>query len=138
MRATPRYCLLQPDTALPPLDNTPSMVILVSDAECGDMWRWEVARWLVAGGCRYLLAWGNDCETWHDAVDDASDEALDYEDPLPEQQLISTWHEDEDLDEVFWFARHKASHPVPLARTLIVHIAQQARGEELLAQFADA
>lgn len=139
MHALPSYLQLRPDTDLPEFGQpAPSMVILVSEAACDDMWRWEVARALAASGCRYLLAWGVDCAAWHDAIDDAADEALDYAEPTPEQALISTWHEDEELEEVFWFARHRAHHPARLTRTLIVHIAAQGQPEALLAQFNDA
>lgn len=139
LHTPPSYLQLRPDTELPELgQSTPSMVILVSEAPCDEMWRWEVARLLAASGCRYLLAWGEDCQAWHDAVDDAVDEATGYEEPSDEQRLISTWHDDEDLDEVFWFARHRASHPARLSRTLIVHIAQRGAPDALLAKWHDA
>jgi hypothetical protein len=134
------YIQLRPHGELPDLTHLdPFMAIVVIDDHSDEMWRWDVARWLVASGCRFMLAWGKECESWHDAIDDAADEAFDYDDVPPEQTVMSTWHDDEDLEEVFWFARHRASHPaLQLANTVILHMAAHGRGEALLEQFADA
>ena len=134
------YLQLRPHDALPDLTHlAPFMAVVVIDDDSDEMWRWEVARWLVASGCRSMLAWGKECESWHDAVDDANLEAFDYEDIPPEQHVMTTWHADEDLDEVFWFARHRASHPaVRFSTAVILHVAVQGRPDALLAQFADA
>lgn len=134
------YIQLRPHADLPDLARlAPFMAIAVIDDDSDEMWRWDVARWLVASGCRYLLAWGRECESWHDAFDDAADEAHGYDEIAPEQAVMSTWHEDEDLDEVFWFARHRASHPaLQLANAVILHVAGRGRPDELLGQFAGA
>lgn len=134
------YLQLRPHDTLPDLAHlAPFMAIAVVDDDSDEMWRWDVARWLVAAGCRYLLAWGKECESWHDAFEDAADEAFDYDEVAPEQRVLATWHADEDLDEVFWFARHRASHPaLQLANTVILHVAVRGRPDELLEAFADA
>ncbi|WP_443094132.1 DUF7684 family protein [Pseudoduganella umbonata] len=42
--------------------------------------------------------------------------------------VVTTWHDDEQLPEVFWFARHVVEHPrLALDRVLIVHIAAEPR-----------
>jgi hypothetical protein len=37
--------------------------------------------------CRYMLAWGNECGTWHGSVDEANLERYDYED-MPDEELV--------------------------------------------------
>ena len=134
------YIQLRPHGELPELTQLePFMAIAVIDDDSDEMWRWDVARHLVTSGCRFLLAWGKECESWRDAFDDAADEAFDYDDVAPEQTVMATEHDDEDLDEVFWFARHRASHPaLRFSDVVILHVAARGRPDELLEQFADA
>lgn len=134
------YLQLRPHDALPDLTHlAPFMAVVVIDDDSDEMWRWEVARWLVDSGCRYMLAWGKECADWREALEDAALEAVDYDDVPPEEAVLSTSHEDEDLEEVFWFARHRASHPALRFNTaVILHVALRGQPDELLAQFADA
>jgi hypothetical protein len=135
----PTYLQLPADGALPALQLPPFLAIVLVEDEVHETWMWEACRWLVGAGCRYALAWGRDCEAWHDAIDDAALEAADYEDVPADRFVMTTWHEDEEIEDVFWFARHRASHPdVPLTATLILHIAPAARKDELEALYADA
>src|SRR6476661_6903477 len=127
------YLQLPPDGALPNLDHlSPFLAIVLADEEVTELWQAEVSRWLVAAGCRYLLAWGKDCEGWHDMVDDAALEAFDYEDVPDEHKVIATWHEDEDREEVFWFAKHRAAHPSHAFKaTVILDISARNRKDEI-------
>ncbi|MCC2970311.1 hypothetical protein [Massilia sp. IC2-476] len=140
MQPTLSYLHVRPDEELPPLDAYPPfLAVLVVDVVCEEMWRWEACRRLAASQCRYLLAWGEQCEDWTESALDAQLEAFDFEDIPPEKLLMTTSHEDEDLDEVFWFARHKARHPaLQLAQTLIIHIAERGRKGEMEARYAGA
>jgi hypothetical protein len=140
MQKTVSYLHLLPDGELPPMkDTTPFLAIVLIEDEVSEMWRWDASRWLVESGCRFMLAWGKDCSAWDDSVDEANLEAFNYEDIPPEKFVMTTWHEDEDMEEVFWFAKHRAAHPaLPLYRTLIVHIAAQARKADIEAAWADA
>ena len=135
-----KYLHLTPDAALPALDGLRQFkAIIVCEAEVQEPMLWDVSRWLVASGCLYALAWGQDCEAWREAIDDAALEAVNYEDVPDEQRVLTTSHEDEDLDEVFWFAQHRATHPArELAQTLLLHIADAPRREALEAQYRDA
>jgi hypothetical protein len=140
MQKTVSYLQLPPDGELPEMkDATPFIGILILDDEVSEMWRWEASRWLASTGCRFMLAWGRDCGAWEESVQDANQEAFNYEDIPEDQILMTTSHEDDELDEVFWFARHRAAHPAwPLNRTLILHVAAQPRKEALEAAWADA
>lgn len=141
-RKTLTYLHLPPDADLPELGaRPPFLAIVLAEDEVAEMWLWDVARWLVASGARYVQAWGNAAEAWTEAVGDAALEAVDYEDAPDDRQVLTAAHDpaDEDVDEVFWFAKHRAAHPaLPLDTVLIVHIAPAARKEEIEASYADA
>jgi hypothetical protein len=135
-----RYLHLTPDGHVPAAEELPPFkAIVIAEEEVSQMWQWEICRWLVACGVRYALCQGVDCEAWHDAIDDAADEASGYDEVPPEQAVITTWHEDEELEEVFWFSRHKVAHPaLRQETTLLLHIADSSRQEELEALFRGA
>jgi hypothetical protein len=135
-----RYLHLTPDSDLPALEGlSQSKVVLVIEAEVAEMTMWETSRTLVASGCLYALAWGDQCEAWREAIEDASLEASDYDDVPAERQVISTAHEDEELSEAFWFAKHRAVHPAhELRDTLILHIAATPRRDEIEAEYREA
>ena len=141
-RKTLTYLHLPPDADLPELGNRPPfLAIVLAEDEVAEMWLWDVARWLVASGARYVQAWGKDAEAWTEAVDDAALEAVDYEDAPDDRRVLTAGHDpaDEDVDEVFWFAKHRAAHPaLSLDAVLIVHIAAAPRKEEIEQAYADA
>jgi hypothetical protein len=140
MQKTVNYLHLLPDGPLPQLmDSAPFLAITIADEEVAQMWQWEASRWLAEAGCRVLLAWGKDADAWAEAVQEAGQEAFDYEDIPQEQLVVATAHEDDDLDEVFWFARHRAAHPAcTLNKTLILHVAAAPRREQLEAAWSAA
>ncbi|OYO27874.1 hypothetical protein [Janthinobacterium sp. PC23-8] len=138
-KPTLRYLHLTPDSDFPVLEDLPPFkAIVIVDAEVEEMVMWASCRALVAAGCRYASVWGTQCEAWHDAIDDAYLEATNYDDVAPENSLVTSWHEDEELSEVFWFARHRAVHAAELRATLILHIADAPRRDELEATWRDA
>jgi hypothetical protein len=134
------YLQLPPGGEAPNLAHlSPFLAILLAEEEADELWQADISRWLVASGCRYLLAWGKDCEAWHDMVDDAALEAFDYEDVPDEHKVIATWHEDEEREEVFWFAKHRAAHPShSFKATVILDIALFNRKDEIEQAYADA
>jgi hypothetical protein len=134
------YLPLPPGSAPPQLDHlSPFLAILLAEEEVDELWQAEISRWLVAAGCRYLLAWGKDCEAWHDMVEDAALEAFDYEDIPEEHSVIATWHEDEEREEVFWFAKHRAAHPShSFKATVILDISLLERKDEIEQEYAGA
>ena len=128
------YLHLPPDTDLPALAGRPPfLAIVLAEDDVAETWLWDAARWLVASGARYVQAWGKDAEAW--------EEAVDYEDVPAERRVLTAAHdpEDEDIDEVFWFAKHRAAHPVlPLDEVVVVHIAAAPRRDAIDAAYAGA
>ena len=63
------------------------------------------ARALLDSGCRYFLAAGEDSAAWHDAVDlvGAEREAVEEAPTDGWPHVMTTWHEDDPVEEVAWF-----------------------------------
>ena len=135
-----KYLHLLPDAPLPELSGLHRFkAILAVESDVSQMWQWDVSRWLVTSGCKLMLAWGNDCNAWAEAVDEANLERFDYGDIPDEEAVVTTWHEDEDLEEVFWFAKNRAKHPVlDLNETVLIHIGAVEKREEFEKLAADA
>ena len=135
-----RYLHIKAEARLPdsPIQ-APFSAVVVIETTVSTTWREAVSRWLVAGGCLYMMAWGVDCALWDDSVDYASLERVDFGD-IPDSSLImTTWHADWPLDKVFRFAQHQAKHPVAqLQKVLIVDIRNEGRRDALLSRFARA
>ncbi|MGN6528134.1 MAG: DUF7684 family protein [Burkholderiaceae bacterium] len=108
----PRYLQLVPNAPLPPAPfGGPFRAVVVVRRPVGDLWRKLASEWLVAGGCRYMLAWGDECSRWDDAVDWAALEANGFADAPPERFVMTTWHDGQPLEAVFDYARRGARHP---------------------------
>ncbi len=132
-----KYVHLGPNEAPPQLPTGLLRVVIVSETTCSDDWRNSTARWLVDGGCLYAVAWGKECEKWHDAVDWAVLETFDYGDIPDDKFVMTTWHTDEPLSEALWFAGNCAFHPdVELKQTILLHVANEAKEDEMIAAYA--
>ena len=127
------YIHLAPNSALPGIRVIPSKFIVVVEAEVSGAWQQRVSDWIVASGCLYMMAWGRASSTWDDSVDWANIDRCGSH-PIPESEfVVTTWHDDEPLAEVFWFAKTVAQHAcVGLAETIILDISIASRRDELL------
>ena len=125
MTTAVRYLQLEPEEVPFPdlVGMCPFRAVVLVRETVSDHWRNRVSDWLVASGCLYALAWGADCSAWDDALDWANIDAFDTKPILPECFVMTTWHEDETIEEVFWSAAHCAEHPtVALQSDLILDI----------------
>lgn len=114
----------------------PRRMLVLIDQDVETDWRHDVSRWIVASGCLYMMAWGNGCSSWDVSVDEANLELYDYGEIPDEQFVMTTWHDDEPLHEVFFFARVCTFHPVtPLPTLTIVDIRDAARESDILALY---
>ncbi len=83
-----------------------------------------------------MMAWGVDSNSWDDSVDGANLEEWKFGNIPSDNFVMTTWHENESLEEVFWFAKHNANHPgVEIRDTLLVHISKSSKEDDLLDQF---
>ena len=133
------YHYLSPEHALPVLPADPFRAVLIADRSVALEWRNKIATWLAASGCLYFIAWGTDCEAWHDSVDGANLEAFDYGEIPDDRFILTTWHDKEPLSEVLWFAGQCASHPdISLGGTVLLHLAGEPREQRILQAFKQA
>lgn len=84
---------------------------MVVEAAVTDEFRNAIAEWLVKTGCLYMVAWGDQCSEWDDAVDWVNLEDTNFEEIPDDRFVMTTWHAQESLAESIWFAKHVALHP---------------------------
>lgn len=95
--------------------------------------------WLVNTGCYYMMAWGHKCSEWDDSVDHSSLQKRNFEITSDDDLVMTTWHEDESIDETFWFAEFCAHHPIwEFAKLLILDIRHAPRREYLIDRYNKA
>lgn len=134
------YIHLRPDAAPPILSlPQPFRAVLVLESKVRPSWQASISHWLVDAGCLYVLAVGTECSSWDDSIDEANIERVDFDEIPPSKSVMTTWHEDECLSEVFWFAKENANHPTESLRsTVLLHISAMPRAADLLALYAAA
>ncbi len=99
----------------------------------------EISMWLVKSGCVVMCAWGINCSSWDDSVDCASIEMFNYDLPPPERFVLTTWHENESLDDVMFFLKRAISHSEhELENVVLLHISSKNQVNEIFAKFENA
>lgn len=129
-----RYIQIQNNSDLPDIKNlNPFRAVVVIDEAISDEWQIKTSKWLVNSGCLYMMAWGNDCSSWDDSVDYANLEEWNYEE-IPEQSsVMTTWHEKDSIEEVFWYAKYSAFHSVVDIKNLVIlHISSTSKEKEFI------
>lgn len=135
-----RYLRLQDSKDLPNLGELkPYKAVVVIEETVSRASQEAISKWLVDTGCLYMMAWGPDCGSWDTSVDEANIEKFGYGEIPEDAFVMTTWHEKEPLEEVFWFAKNSASHPTKeLENTLLLHLAQADNAVELEQRFSNA
>jgi hypothetical protein len=135
-----RYIRIAEGEPLPELKPyAPYRAVVVLGGDYSSEWQDKVSDWLVRSGCLYMMAWGPDCSSWDDSVDWANLRDFDFGDIPDDRFVLTTWHEHESLEDVFWFAGFCASHgTVELRNTVIIHVSARDEGEKMLERFQDA
>jgi hypothetical protein len=134
------YVHLTSRALLPDLSSLkPFKAVVIIDDEVPVERRVEISEWLVESGCLYMMAWGDQCSRWDDSVDMADLQAFDYGEILKDKFVMTTWHDDEPLKEVFWFAKHAAHHAtVIMEYCVLLHLAEVSSDSELMSLFEAA
>ncbi|WP_448658916.1 DUF7684 family protein [Sphingomonas sp. CJ99] len=135
----PQYLHLRPDGPLPDLAPAPYRIVLIADHSVSAAWLNVTAEWIVGIGSLYVIAWGIDCEKWHDSVDWAVLEAFSFGEIPDDRFVMTTWHSGEPMSEALWFAENCAHHPdVELSHTILLHIAETAQSDRILQAWQDS
>ena len=140
MASPVRYIHIAPDTQLPQLEvRAPFRAVVIAEVACSPFWQSRVSEWLVTSGCLFMMAWGENCSSWDDSVDIANLERFGYENIPDSQSIMTTWHENESLAEMFSFSKNNSNHPTEAIQSVVlVHIAARERQSELLRAYAEA
>ncbi|MGZ8908251.1 MAG: DUF7684 family protein [Methylobacter sp.] len=111
--ASTEYIHLVPGAPLPIIGGSvPFRAVVIADEEASPEWQASVSDWLAKSGCLYMMAWGKSCSSWDDSVDFANMEEFAFGEIPEEKSVMTTWHANEPLQEVFWFSKNSAVHPV--------------------------
>ena len=104
--------------------------LILIEREVADGHRNEVSKTLVNAGCLFAMAWGFECSEWDDSVDWAFLEHYNFGEYPEEKFVMTTWHDDDTLEETVTFAKHCAQYSdVQLDNTLVLDFGKHERGD---------
>ncbi len=133
---TPHYLRMVPGDPLPDLaDYAPFSAVVILSSEYPTDWRTEVNRWLLKNGCRYVMAWGPDCEAWHDNVDGVNLECHPFGDIPDDRFVMTTWHDNDTLEKLLWYGQfcgNLSYDGVELNDTILLDVGSVDRRSEML------
>lgn len=137
---TIRYLHLPAGSAPPTIgQDGPFKAVVIIEQAAEDHWRDRIGDWLVRSGCLYMMSWGQGAEAWHDSVDWALLTLHDFDEVPDDKLVMTTWHDDEPLAEVFWFSGYCARHDAaPEMDTWIIDVHVSERQVQLLEDYAAA
>lgn len=128
-----RYLRLsQTDTLPERAFGQPYKTILLVDNDFELDRQFAISEWLVESGCLYVMVTGRSTANWAAMVDLANLARFDFE-PIPDAAVvIATTHENESLQDVFWFSNYSAMHPCcELNDLLLLDLSDQDREQAL-------
>lgn len=133
------YMQIAPASPLPAISSEPFRTVVVAAMAVSPEWQGLVSKWLVQAGCLYMMAWGPNSSSWDDSVDMANLDRFDFGEIPDTSSVVTTWHDDEPIEEVFWFSKNAAEHPdVELCHTIILDISAENRSIQVLECYAAA
>ena len=137
---TVKYLQIESTSEMPDISAlNPFRAVVIVEENVSLEWQIQISNWLVSSGCLYMMAWGLNCITWDDSVDIANLEQFNHGEIPDDKFVITTWHENEPLKEVFWFSKHSAIHPdVDIKNNLLLHISKQNNEKYLLDKYTKA
>ncbi|MGJ7608915.1 DUF7684 family protein [Variovorax sp. LT1R20] len=140
MSELPVYFHVQPGAALPSIGHlAPFRAVVIIEGDVSVKWRADVSDWLVNSGCLYMMAWGRDCTLWDDSVDWANIDQFPFENIPEDRFVVTTWHDRDPLDDVFYFCKHLAIHAtVELPQVILLHIAPNGNADSMLHAYVRA
>jgi hypothetical protein len=131
------YVRISEPEELPSIEHyRPFRAVVVLEGTYTDEWQDKVSGWLIDSGCLYMMAWGPNCSSWDDSVDYAQTQKYLPDEAPDEEFVMTTWHNDESLEDVLWFAQFCAHDPYDMIKhTLLLHVGDTDREIEFRALF---
>jgi len=117
----------------------PFKVVLAIEDAVSRSRQYEVSKWLVEMGGKYVMICGANCQSWEESIRQANLEQMNLEDMNPQDFVMITTHHQDKLRNVFWHAKKQAFHShVKFENILAIHIGNQHRSVDYLAMFRKA
>lgn len=134
------YLHLVPDQSLPPVgEPILSRVVVIIEAPVSEAWQELVSDWIVAYGCRYMMAWGPNCSSWDDSADRAARMRNGLAEIPDDRFVLTTWHNDQSLEDALFYCEYNALfsyNDAELTHALMLHIAHHADENRMRAAYA--
>jgi hypothetical protein len=106
------------------------MLLVVCDSSTTTEEHAALSQQIVEEGCRYAVCTGHNCELWHDLIDESFIGSDPNFNPPNDRMLMTTWHENEPIEEVVEFFRWNTSFANFTARNfLIVFLGDDPKSE---------
>jgi len=83
----------------PPFEDDYALLLVIASPRVSGEQRDRITSDIVRSRCRYALTFGHDCERWHDGID----ETCVGDGTAGGRFLMTTWHDDEPIEEVVDF-----------------------------------
>ena len=84
------YIQLKKNDSFPNLESyRPYKCVLVIEDEISNDQQNLISHFLVSTGCMYMMAWGLNCSSWDDSVDEANMQMNSYNE-IPEEKFVIT------------------------------------------------
>ena len=87
------------DSLTPPFEDDHALLLVITSPLVSVRQRDRITSDIVRSRCQYALTFGHDCEVWHDVID----EACVGDGAGEERFLMTTWHDDEPIEDVIDF-----------------------------------
>ena len=117
----------------------PSKIVLAIEDTVSRTRQYEVSKWLVEMGGKYVMICGVNCQSWEESIRQANLDQMDLKDMKPQEFVMITTHQNEKLRNVFWHAKKHARHThVKFVNILTIHIGNQHRSVDYLSMFGKA
>ena len=82
-----------------PFEEDYALLLVIASPQVSCEQRNHITSDIVTSRCQYALTFGHDCEVWHDAIDESCfDDGMEVE-----RFLMTTWHEDEPIEDAIDF-----------------------------------
>ncbi len=99
----------------------------------------EISTWLVNMGCRYVMACGENCDSWTKSIRQANLMVFDLGSMGAEDFVMATAHRYESLRAVFWYAKNVAKHPeIEFKECVVLHLANGEQSDKFQSMFQRA
>jgi hypothetical protein len=106
------------------------LMLVVDDTSITDEEQSHLSSQIIQEGCRYAVCAGHRCSTWDDSIEWALLSRYPDFNPPDERFVMTSWHDNETLDDVvFFFLNHTSFNHFQAERFLIYFVGRNVEAE---------